>query len=416
MPHPLQPAGVTAGSARWFQLALGVLCMAAAANLQYGWALFVGPLDAHLRLGRAEIQFAFTLCVLTAALLMPLAGYAADRCGTRAVVMSGGALIALAWSVNAYADSLAMLYAGAVIGGIGVCAVYSACIGHALKWFVEARGFAVGIIAAGFGTVSAATVLPIHAVIESTGYARAFLYFGLGQGAVVMLAAVFLARPAQSGDCAGSPAACATLEVLRAPAFWLMYVAFFLAALAGVMAIAQLGPLAKEFEVAAAPVSLLNLALPALAFALAIDRIFSGLSKVFFGRVSDRLGREEALCIALVGEAVAITALGALGRDPSWFVLLTGVIFFGWGQIYAVFPAMCADTFGTARAATHAGMLYTAKGLATLTILALGDYLLPIADWKPVFYGAAALNALAALLAIVFLKPMRVRVARARAR
>jgi MFS transporter, OFA family, oxalate/formate antiporter len=404
--------GARSPAHRWLQLALGVVCMVMVANLQYGWSLFVYPIDAKYQWGRADIQVAFTIFVLATTWLMPVAGYLSDRFGARRVAMAGGLLVAMAWGLNAYAASLAGFYLNGALGGAGAGAVYGACVGNALKWFPDQRGLAVGLTAAGFGTVSAATVLPIHAVILAHGYEGAFLYFGLGQGAIVLLAAAFLAQPPQP---AADHAALATsrhygpLEVLRAPAFWVMYLMFFMVAAAGLMAMAQLAPIAKDYKVANSPVSILDLTLPALAFALAIDRVFSGLTRPIFGWVSDRLGRERAMSIAFGLEAAAIVALALCGRDPLWFVLLTGLIFFGWGEIYSLFPAACADTFGARHAATHAGLLYTAKGAAALVVLFFSATLLPTAEWHATFYCAAGMNAVAATLALLVLKPLRAR-------
>jgi MFS transporter, OFA family, oxalate/formate antiporter len=412
--EPLPADGTRGTPGRWLQIALGMVCMAMVANLQFGWSLFVNPIDAKYQWGRADIQFAFTLFVLTLTWLMPVAGYLADRFGARSVTMAGGALVAIAWSANAYAGALHVLYATAVIGGIGASAVYGACIGHALKWFPDQRGLAVGLMAAGFGTMSAATVLPIHAAIQAHGYEIAFLYFGLGQGALVLLAASFFAPPAHAGSAltpgaSQSPRNYGPLEVLRTPSFWLMYLMFFLVALGGVMAIAQLAAIAKEYKVANQPVSLLDLTLPALAFALAIDRVFSGLTRPFFGWISDRRGRERTLAIAFAMEAVAIVALAQFGHDPVWFVVITGIIFFGWGEIYSLFPATSADTFGARHASTHAAFLYTAKGAAALVVMAFSAVLVPVTGWQPTFYCAAAMNAVAAVLALGLLKPLRMR-------
>jgi len=400
---------------RWMQLALCVLCMAMIANLQYGWSLFVTPIAAKFQWERTAIQFAFTVFILTETWLMPLGGYCADRFGTRPVVVAGGILAGISWTSNAYADSLTVFYVSAAIGGIGVGAVYAACIGHALKWFRDRRGLALGLTAAGFGTVSAATVLPIYSVIQARGYENAFLYFGLGQGLIVLLAAIAL-KP-HTKDEIGTHAMRAQqsarsyrpLEVLGVPVFWTMYLMFFLVAAAGLMAITQLAPIAKEYKVANIPVSILDLTLTALAFALAIDRVFSGLARPFFGWVSDRMGRENAMCIAFGVEAAAIVALAQCGHDPLMFVLLTGLIFFAWGEIYSLFPAACADSFGAEYAATHAGFLYTAKGAAALFVLQLSELVSVIGDWQAMFYCAAGMNAMAAALALLVLKPMRAR-------
>lgn len=408
------PHSNTRDARRWVQLIPGIVCMAMVANLQYGWSLFVNPIDAKMQWGRAEIQLAFMIFVVASTWLMPAAGYLADRLGARPVAMAGGVLVAVSWSANAYAQSLAMLYVSAAIGGVGACAVYGACIGYALKWFPAQRGLAVGLTAAGFGTVSAATVLPIHAVIQAFGYESAFLYFGLIQGAIVLIAAAFLAPPPrhaldrQSGRI-NAARRYGPLEILRTPVFWVMYLMFVLVVVAGLMAIGQLAAIAKEYKVANEPVSLLNLTLPALAFALAIDRIFSGFARPLFGWASDRAGRENTLCIAFMLEAAAILLLPRLGHEPAWFVVLTGVIFFGWGQIYGLFPATSADSFGDHYAATHAGLLHTAKGAAALVVMSSSAVLLPSTGWEIPLYFAAGLNAAAAVSALYVLKPLRAR-------
>ena len=411
--HPQR--GAPGSNHHWLQLALGIVCMVMVANLQYGWSLFINPLDAKFQWGRAAIQLAFTIFVLSETWLMPLEGYLADRFGARPVVTAGGLMVGISWSLNAYADSLMVLYVSAALGGIGAGAVYSACIGNALKWFSSQRGLAVGLTAAGFGTISAATVLPMHAVIQSQGYENAFLYFGLGQGLIVCLAAWGIRQPA-AGEIKSdivralqSSRDYRPLEVLKAPVFWVMYLMFFLVAAAGLMAIMQLAPIAKEYKVANEPASILALTLPALTFALAIDRVFSGLTRPFFGWVSDRIGREHAMGIAFAIEAAAIVALPQFGHDPLLFVLLTGLIFFAWGEIYSLFPAACADSFGTRYAATHAGLLFTAKGMATLLVLAAIAVLPPTGSWHALFYGAAAMNVVASLLALLVLKPLRAR-------
>src|SRR6516164_328239 len=171
---------------RWIQLGVGVICMVMIANLQYGWTYFVDPIDAKYHWGRTDIQIAFTIFVALETWLVPVEGWFVDRFGPRVVVTFGGVVVALAWTLNAYADSLAMLYFAAALSGIGAGAVYGTCVGNALKWFADRRGLAAGLTAAGFGMGSAFTVAPIQAMIKASGYQSAFLYFGLGQGIVVL--------------------------------------------------------------------------------------------------------------------------------------------------------------------------------------------------------------------------------------
>src|SRR5665647_1370250 len=192
---------------RWGQLIFGILCMVMIANLQYGWTLFVNPIDQKYHWGRAAIQVAFTIFVLTETWLVPIEGYLIDKFGPRIMICGSGALVAIAWVINSVADSLFLLYLGAAIGGIGAGVIYGASVGNALKWFPDRRGLAAGLTAAGFGAGSALTVIPIANMIQSSGYQAAFLWFGLGQGIIVMLIALLLKAPQAGEVSARNPAA-----------------------------------------------------------------------------------------------------------------------------------------------------------------------------------------------------------------
>ncbi|OYD81437.1 oxalate/formate MFS antiporter [Azospirillum brasilense] len=402
---------------RWMQLLAGVICMSMIANLQYGWTLFVEPIDDKHGWGRAAIQVAFTIFIVTETWLVPVEGWFVDRFGPRIVVLFGSVLCAASWALNAVADSLFVLYVAAAIGGIGAGAVYGTCVGNALKWFPDRRGLAAGITAAGFGAGSALTVVPIATMIETSGYEATFMAFGLGQGLVVFALAWLLVAPPSTplarGGFAAPPAQrqYTPSQMVRTPVFWVMYAMFVMVAGGGLMATAQLGPIAQDFGLAHAPVSILGLTLPALTFALSIDRVLNGLTRPFFGWVSDHIGRENTMFIAFAIEAVGIVALSLYGRDPVAFVLLTGLVFFAWGEIYSLFPACCADTFGSKFAASNAGLLYTAKGTAALLIPFANIIADATGSWHAVFLLAAGVNALAAVLALFVLRPMRNRMA-----
>ncbi len=413
---PELPLVATASQYRWLQLLLGIICMAMIANLQYGWTLFVDPLDQKYHWGRKAIQVAFFIFVLTETWLVPVEGYLVDKFGPRPVVMVGGLLIGVAWIMNSYADSLTVLYLAAAIGGIGAGAVYGTCVGNALKWFPDRRGLAAGLTAAGFGMGSALTIIPISAMIKNSGYESAFLYFGLGQGLVVFLLSFLLSTPKAAPTTAAPAARVSQTKVdftwkqmIKTPVFWVMYLMFVMMAAGGLVATAQLAPIAKDFKIAEIPVSLIGFTLPALTFALSLDRIFNGVTRPFFGWVSDNIGRENTMFIAFSMEAVGILALSIFGKDPVLFVLLTGLVFFGWGEIYSLFPSTCGDTFGSKFAATNAGLLYTAKGTASLLVPLSVIVVEAYKGWHEVFYIAAGLNALAAIMALAVLKPMRAR-------
>ena len=413
--QPAQPVTVRVrDSYRWLQLLVGILCMAMVANLQYGWTLFVNPLDAKYHWGRASIQVAFTIFVLLETWLVPIEGYLVDRYGPRLVVLVGGILCGIAWTMNAYADSLTFLYVAAAIGGVGAGAVYGTCVGNALKWFPDRRGLAAGLTAAGFGAGSALTIIPISTMIKSSGYEQTFLYFGVGQGIIVVVLSLLLAAPKpgqvpQSSKVLQTRRQFRPMEVLRTPVFWVMYLMFVLVGAGGLMATAQLAPIAKDFKIAEIPVSLVGITLPALTFALAIDRILNGLTRPFFGWVSDNIGREKTMLIAFGLEAAGIWALSIYGRDPVIFVILTGLVFFAWGEIYSLFPSTSADTYGTEYATANAGLLYTAKGTASLIVPLSSVLVAATGTWHAVFVVAALMNAAAALMAWFVLRPMRQR-------
>ncbi|HEX7889780.1 MAG TPA: oxalate/formate MFS antiporter [Ramlibacter sp.] len=399
---------------RWAQLVMGIICMAMIANLQYGWTLFVNPIADKYHWTRAAIQVAFTIFVLTETWLVPIEGWLVDKYGPRVVVMGGGLLAGLGWIVNAYADTLTLLYVGAAIGGVGAGAVYGTCVGNALKWFPDRRGLAAGLTAAGFGAGSALTVVPISAYIHNHGYEAAFLYFGIGQGAIIFVLSWFLARAPEAQKLGvGTAKVLQTRkdytpgEMVRKPVFWVMYLMFVLVAAGGLMATAQLAPIAKDFKIGDVPVNIAGLVLPALTFALAIDRVLNGLTRPFFGWVSDQIGRELTMLIAFALEAVGILALYQYGSNPVAFVILTGIVFFAWGEIYSLFPSTCADTFGSKYAASNAGLLYTAKGTAALLVPLSSVLTAMTGSWHAVFIAASVMNAVAALLAWFALRPMR---------
>ncbi len=398
---------------RWAQLIFGIICMVMIANLQYGWTLFVLPIDAKYHWGRAAIQVAFSIFVLTETWLVPVEGWFVDRFGPKLVVLIGGILVGVAWVMNAIADSLTLLYLAAAIGGIGAGAVYGTCIGNALKWFPDRRGLCAGLTAAGFGAGSALTIIPIQKVITGAGYEAAFLWFGIAQGIVIVVVSLLLRAP-RTGE---TPTAQAKVvqttrdyqwwEMLQSPVFWVMYVMFVLVGAGGLMATAQLAPIAKDFKIDAIPVSLIGITLPALTFALSIDRILNGVTRPFFGWVSDNIGRENTMLIAFGLEAIGIWALSAFGHDPVMFVILSGVVFFAWGEIYSLFPSTCTDVYGVTYATTNAGLLYTAKGTASL-LVPLGNVLAQATgSWRTVFLVAAAMNLAAALAAPLVLRPLR---------
>ena len=407
----------------WVQLIAGVVCMAMIANLQYGWTVFVDPIGAKHGWGRAAIQVSFAVFVIVETWLVPFEAALVDRYGPRFMVAIGGLLAGLAWVIDAGADSLPVLYAGGVVAGVGAGIVDGTCIGNALKWFGGRRGLAAGLTSAGFGAGAAISVVPLTLMIKSSGYEHTFFIFGLIQGGVILVASMLLLKPPQSkpaelakpnvlqGTREYTPA-----QVLRSPVFWVMYVMFVLVASGGLTAVAQLGSIAKDFHIDNVPVTLLGVTAVALTFALSLNNIMNGISRPVLGFVSDKIGRERTMFGAFLLEGIGIFALMRFGTTPISFVLLSGVVFFAWGEIYSIFPATTRDHFGQKFATTNYGMLYTAKGTAALLVPLASVITAATGSWSLTLIIAGAFNIIAAIMAIAVLRPLRQREISAAAR
>jgi OFA family oxalate/formate antiporter-like MFS transporter len=419
----VQSSAVEAGVARppvarWGQLVFGIVCMVMIANLQYGWTLFVAPIDQKYHWGTTAIQLAFSVFIATETWLVPIEGWFVDRFGPRVVVALGGVFVAGAWSLNSFASSLWELYIAAALSGVGAGAVYGTCVGNALKWFPDLRGLAAGLTAAGFGAGTAATVIPIREMILAYGYESAFLCFGLGQGFIIVLLSRLLRAP-QAGE-TPKPAMRLThslrdytpLEMLQSPVFWLLYLMFVMVAASGLIATAQIAPIAKDFGLADQQVSVVFVTATTLSAALVIDNILNGLARPFFGWISDIIGRETTMGIVFSLGAFAYWGLGTLGDTPYMFILLAGLIFFTWGEIFSLFPAIATDTYGAKYATANAGLLYTAKGAAVWVVPLASLIKNYSGTWHWVFVIAAIMNLTVAALALFVLKPMRRRITR----
>ena len=400
---------------RWLQLWLGVLCMALIANLQYAWTLFVDPIHAAHGWSLAEIQWAFSIFIATETWLTPAAGEIVDRLGPSRgpglAIAVGGVLVGLGWVINAFADSLALLYAGAAISGTGAGAIYATCVGNAVKWFPDRRGLAVGLTAGGFGAGAALTVIPIRMTIAAAGYERAFLWFGVGQAVILVAAALLLhgpdgsnrAPPASSRlpQAAGS---LTSMQMLRSPVFWLLYFMFVCVSASGLMATAQLGPIGKDFGVSTTAIFF---GASTLSMALVVDNVLNGAARPAFGALSDRIGREATMAVAFSLGAVSYWLLAVAGQTPWGFVICAGLIFFTWGEIFSLFPSTCADTFGPRYATANASLLYTAKGTSAFLVPLANVLKSATGTWETVLLLAAGANVAVVLLALFVLRPLR---------
>jgi MFS transporter, OFA family, oxalate/formate antiporter len=409
-------AGLRASTAtRWTQLASVIVCMVMIANLQYGWTLFVGPINKTQGWSREAIQFGYAVFIAMETWLTPIDGWIVDilgpKRGPKIMIAFGGLFVGVGWIINAAADSVTLLYLGCIISGIGGGAIYATAVGHAVKWFPDRRGLAVGLTAAGYGAGAALTVIPIQFTIASYGYQAAFLWFGILQGGVVFLLAWVLRGPSP-GEIPATAApkvqqsakSYTPVEVLQSPVFWLLYVMFVMVSGSGLMAAAQIAPIASDFGVAN---TVVLFGATTITVALIVDNVANGTARPFFGWVSDNIGREYTMALAFGLGGVAYWLLGAMGTSPWAFVVFAALIFLTWGEIFSLFPSTCADTFGPKFATVNLGLLYTAKGASA--------FLTPLANvvkdatgsWETVFLVTTLMNFAVVALALFVLRPMR---------
>jgi len=387
---------------RWFQLGVSLVAMIMIANLQYAWTLFVKPLQAGTGWKLSDIQFAFTLFVLFQTWVQPLDGWLIDRLGPRGFISAAGLLCGLGWAGLGYATSLPMLYVLYCVAGTGAAFVYSGSIGSALKWFKDRRGLASGIMAAGFGGGTALFIPFISRIISTRGYAAAFIATGVFQGLIILVVAQFMRHPPRA-EASPQPVARAaeaklgsrhftTAEVVRTPQFWAMYAAFVLMSTGGLLVTAQAGPIAQSWGYTAAILTL----------ATSLSPLANGGSRIFWGWASDRIGRETAMVIAFVLQAICLLMVVAFGRvSPMWFVVSLILVYFTWGEIYSLFPSTVADYFGTRHATSNYAVLYTAKGVASIIGGWFGAFLFEqFGTWSVGFYGSAVMALIAAGIAV----------------
>jgi MFS transporter, OFA family, oxalate/formate antiporter len=403
-------------SGRWVQLWLGVICMALIANLQYAWTLFVDPMHVARGWTLAEIQWAFSIFIATETWLTPAAGAIVDRLGPRTgpglTIAAGGLLVGIGWVVNACAVSLVPLYIGAAASGTGAGAIYATCVGNAVKWFPDRRGLAVGLTAAGFGAGAALTVIPIRLTIAASGYAQTFLWFGIAQAVILIAISRVLRGPDRPVAIAGKPNAhlqqnarsASSAQMLRSPVFWLLYVMFIGVSASGLMATAQLAPVARDYGIANTAIFM---GASTLSVALVADNVLNGVARPFFGGLSDRIGRERTMALAFTLGALSYWLLAVAGHTPWAFVVCAGLIFFTWGEIFSLFPSTCTDTFGPRYATTNVSLLYTAKGTSAFLVPLANVLKAETGSWEAVFLVAAVTNVVVVLLALFVLRPMR---------
>ncbi len=403
---------------RWTQLLMGALAMMSIANLQYAWTLFVNPMQKEMKWELAAIQGVFAMFILAETWLVPFEAYLIDRFGNRLIVSFGAALIAISWVGSGMATTLETLYVSYVIGGVGAGAVYGASVGNALKWFPDHRGLAAGVTAGAYGAGTAITVWPIQNMIDSSGYHQAFIVFGIIQGVVCLMAAQFMIAPPKGWLPQGWDPKAAALKrglrqtlrdvnpmgMVKTTEFWVLYAMFVMVAASGLMATAQVAPIAKFYGVDKVQ---MIFGMTALVMAVEVDRLLNGFTRPFWGWVSDHIGRENTMAIAFSLQGIFVFLWMNLTTNPVAFVILTGLVFFSWGEIFSLFPATVGDLFGSKFATTNYGILYTAKGVASIFAGPLAAALfVAMNSWSLIFGIAMAANFITAALALFVLKPL----------
>jgi MFS transporter, OFA family, oxalate/formate antiporter len=403
-------------SNRWTQLLLGLIAMMAISSPQYVWTLFTGPLNQKLGTTLPEVQVTFSLLIVLQTFFSPFQAYLVDRFGPKLLISVGAIMSGGSWMLSSYANSLVALYISyGIIGGFGTGIIYVGIIGLVVRWFPDRRGLATGLAAAGYGFGAFFTSFPIDNMIKSSGYERTLLVWGIIQAAIGVVAALGLRVPPEGYRPAGFDSETVQLEMqsrrsyspkemLQSPIFYLLFIMMAMMSTSGLMVVSNVGPFAAEYKVA----QVLVFGMAALPLSLTLSRVTNGLTRPFFGWVSDRIGRESTMALAFSLEAVAIVVLFAFIDNPAMFVVLTGLVFFGWGEIFSLFPSTLTDTFGPKFAATNYGFLYIAQGVGSIFGGPAAAFLRDqTGSWTAVFILVACLDALTALAAITVLKRMR---------
>jgi MFS transporter, OFA family, oxalate/formate antiporter len=398
------------------------MAMMAVANLQYAWTIFTKPIQAHLHATLVDVQWTITLFIALETWLVPFEGFLVDSIGPRFMLGVGAFAVGLGWMGSGWAESLGALYFWYGLAGVGAGMVYGGTIGNALKWFPDHRGLCVGFTAGAYGIGTALTILPISNMLKASGYQHTFIIWGAIQGVVVLAAALFLARPPAGwlppgwkekeavikANVQTSGVDLTPWEMLREPSFYVVYLMMTMLAFGGLVVTVQLSPMAVSYHVDKVIVAF---GVSALVMAIEIDRILNGLTRPFWGWVSDHIGRENAIFISFVLEAIAVFGLLQLISHPIWFIALSGLCFFAWGNIYSLFPSVTADLYGSKWATTNYGVLYTAKGVATLFAAPGAAWLFEkTGSWTKVFWAMIICDLIAAFMALLWLKPLAVRI------
>jgi OFA family oxalate/formate antiporter-like MFS transporter len=401
---------------RWIQLAAGVVAMIVISNFQYAFTLFTPGIKATFpNVAYKDIALIFTLFILFETWPVPVAGHFIDRFGIRNLLLVGATLITLGWVLGGtVATSVFHLYIFyGVLTGTGAGIIYIAAVANAVKWFPDRRGLAAGLTAAGFGGGAALTLIPISATITSMGWAGAMTAWGAGQGVLAIGAALILHHPPKGWAPAAwvAPKALAQTKeeytwtrMLSTGEFWLLYVVFVMVCAGGLMTTGNLSQIAKSLNVFDSKI----LGIAIVPFTATLAGMTNAFSRIMWGAVSDKFGREYTMAFAFALEGLLIFAMTQIVGSPILFVVLLPFVFLAWGEIYSLFSAITGDVFGPKNASGNYGILYTAKGVASIlagwgAALVAAHY---AGSFQVPYYISAVLHIPAALLVLFVVRPI----------
>jgi MFS transporter, OFA family, oxalate/formate antiporter len=409
------------GGNRWIQLIAGVVSMIVISNYQYAFTLFTpGMRETFKGVPYSQIATIFTAFILFETWPVPVAGIFVDKFGIRKLMSLGSILILLGWLLSGtIAKSVhdLWIYYG-VLAGTGAGIIYISTVANAVKWFPDRRGLAAGLTAAGFGGGAALTLIPIAGTISSIGWASTMAIWGVAQGIIALICAFILRHPPAGWQPRGWAEKSKTVskvlsqskvnytwtQTLTRPEFYLLYIMFLFVCTGGLMTTGNLSQIAKSLNVFDAKV----LGIAIVPFTATIAGVTNAFSRIMWGSISDKLGREYTMTLAFAVEAFLIFLMTQIHGHPMLFVLVLPFVFLSWGEIYALFSAITGDVFGPKNATANYGMLYTAKGVssilagfgaAALAAYFAGSFVVP-------YYITAIFDAIAAVLAFFVLRPL----------
>ena len=409
------PSQIAAVNARWIQLLLGFIVMMTISSPQYVWTLFVPSFQKTTGSILSEVQCTITILIVLQTWLAPMQGFLVERFGPKLLIGLGALMNGAGWIASSYIQTIWGLYATyGLLCGIGTGIVYIGIIGLMVKWFPDRRGLATGVVAAGYGFGAILTTFPIDSMIKASGYQHTLVVFGAVFGVIGLIGALMLRSPSEErmtgqATLATKEVGYAPIIMLRSTVFWLMFVMMSMMSTGGLMVITQFTSFAKSFGITAqTTVVIFGMAFAAIPAALTFDRITNGLTRPFFGWVSDHIGRENTMAIAFILEGIAIFLMLQYRSDPYLLVVLSGLVFFGWGEIFSLFPSTLTDTFGTKYATTNYGFLYMAQGVGSILGAPIAAMIYEATgSWMPVFGLVIGMDVLTGLLALLVLKPLR---------